>query len=120
MVQIILATTFVVGMYLSMNGIVYGTYVIFALIAIHIATIVFTSIVLIATANLKTDEITTTHESNRKSIDRFMMQIFIGLAGYHLFTIGYVLFTGILIPALTIAFFGNMLHAAMESQETKQ
>jgi hypothetical protein len=120
LIEVILALLFVGSIYASMNGILAGTYILFTLIAIHISTVIFISSVMIGTSLAKSDSKKEKTAPETSARVKFLMQLFVAVAGYHLFTLGYMLIAGMLIVTIPIAFFSNLISVKVNAINTSK
>lgn len=104
MIEIFFALLYVGGLYFSSNGIVLGTYVLFALLGIHVVMIILASSAALAT-DVEVDK--DAPDPNAKM--NLLLQLFIVASAFHLYQIGYALFAGIVVASVTIAFITNTL-----------
>lgn len=100
------------GMYFSANGVILGTYFLVGLVFLHMFSVVFTSVVFLFAKDVPL-------ENDLRMIGiRLIIQCFIALVAYHLYTLGFVMLSGSVAVTLVIAFFSNILSFDGSEEDT--
>lgn len=101
--NILFAILYTVGLYLSVKGVLIGTNILLGLLGFHVFAVATVTLLAILTD--------IDFERNKTGIDtlvNIVLQSFIGISAYHLYTMGYEYFAGIVSLALIIAVISNI------------
>lgn len=108
MIQILLALIMTVGIHFSTQGFLIATNILIGIVLLHIALFVISSITALSLigANISHDEKV---KSTIRISNKILIQLFLALSGYHLYTIGYTLLVGMLVISLPVTMLATII-----------
>lgn len=112
MIAMIISVIILVGLYLSINGMILGNYLLIGILVCHIMIIFSTSSLAIGFFRAAAEQ----EPKSRPPAQGYsyptnlLLQLALAVAGYHLFLLGHNLLAGALLVTIPIAFAANVLH----------
>lgn len=104
MAYIIYSILFTVGILLSLNGNIIGTSILFALTGFHlISAIILFGVFSNIFTPAKTGYRELIKRDNMNNSLSFLMLVFLAISTFHLYTLGYILYAGMLISTISIS-----------------